>query len=429
MHKAIVAKITDTYPINGAENIQVAVVLGEKVVVSKGAKVGDTGVFFEPDLQLSVAFCHQNNLFRDKNANSDKEKTGFFEDNRRVRAQTFMKVKSCGFFATPEQFLFAGGIPKDVGAQFDELNGVPICQKYINERTARIKAGNQQKKVDKRVTTPLFKEHVDTEQFKYCVENILPGTLISFHNKYHGTSGRYAHTKVVHKLPWWKRMINRAANVFPTETYEYVVGTRRVSLYGKGPHRDGFHGSEQFRYDVLDTLKAHMPRGMTIYGEIVGYANGNPIMGMHNAGILKDKTFEKKYGNPIIYSYGCKEWQHRFIVYRITITGDDGATIDLTYPQLANWCKARDIEYSMSIAQPVIYDGDAGALAALVESLTERPDVLSEDYDDPSIPCEGVIVRVDGAGLTPKFYKSKSFAFRVMEGLAKEVDVDIEDAS
>src|SRR5690554_3202944 len=94
MHKAIIAKITETTPIPGADRIHVAKVLGESVIVSKEWKEDMVGVLFPVDLQLSEEFCHHNNLFRDSEKNKDKTKKGFFENNRRVRAQPFLKVKS-----------------------------------------------------------------------------------------------------------------------------------------------------------------------------------------------------------------------------------------------------------------------------------------------------------------------------------------------
>lgn len=75
----------------------------------------------------------------------------------------------------------------------------------------------------------------------------------------------------------------------------------------------------------------------------------------------------------------------------------------------------------------MIYNGDVESLKALVEQLTERPECLTEDYIDPTIISEGVIIRVDSDGKTPDFYKNKSYAFRCMEGLCEAEDP--EDAS
>src|SRR5690606_29639571 len=88
----IVAKIAKLEQIPNADNIQVAYVLGEVVIVSKTAKVGCIGVFFPPDTQLSSDYLSNNNLYRDADKNKNPESKGFFDSNGRVRVQPFMKV-------------------------------------------------------------------------------------------------------------------------------------------------------------------------------------------------------------------------------------------------------------------------------------------------------------------------------------------------
>lgn len=430
MHKAIVAQIDKVQEIPGADKIQTAFVLGQQVVVSKEWSVGFVGIFFQPDLQLSEEFCHWNNLYRksDKNWNTDLK--GFFEDNRRVRCQPFLKVKSEGFFTTLDSVSWAtdGWFALNVGDQFDELNGNKICQKYISEKTRKAMS-NVQKKKTKVIDTPMFHKHVDTDQFRYYVGNIPKGALLSFHHKVHGTSGRYAYTKVVRAPKTIKEKVLDFFGRFPRESWDYVVGTRNVTLYSDQYDKEGFHGSEQFRFDVLDMLKPYLEKGMTIYGELAGYANQSPIMGKHSTKILKDKVFVKKYGDEVVYKYGCVEGTMRFHVYRITYTNEQGVELDFTDAQVMAWCEQRGILGPLAVHEPILYDGNMESLTSLVEGLTERPDVMTEDYIDPSHPSEGIIIRVDHGTQVPKFYKSKSYVFKVMEGIFKEDNVDLEDAS
>lgn len=84
---------------------------------------------------------------------------------------------------------------------------------------------------------------------------------------------------------------------------------------------------------------------------------------------------------------------------------------------------------ALDVVEPFVYDGDEVKLRALVEELTERPAVVTEDYIDSSHPSEGIIIRADRGSQTPLFLKSKSFAFRVLEGIASDTSVDEEDAS
>jgi aldehyde dehydrogenase (NAD+) len=70
--------------------------------------------------------------------NSDPEKTGMFDTNRRVRAQKFRGEVSDGFWVPLSNFSFIkGSVLVDEGFEFDELNGTPICSKYINPATAK----------------------------------------------------------------------------------------------------------------------------------------------------------------------------------------------------------------------------------------------------------------------------------------------------
>jgi hypothetical protein len=214
-----------------------------------------------------------------------------------------------------------------------------------------------------------------------------------------------------------------------TESWEYVAGTRRVVLFEGQEQKAGFNGPEQWRFDHLEALKPHLNKGLAVYGEIVGYANGSPIMGVHSTKTLNDKKFTKRYGEEMVYSYGCNEAQNRFFIYRITQTTEDGTTYELTPSQVMKWAKDRDFEYTFRVHEDIVYDGDKEALFNLVMELTEREDVLCEDWTDPRHVSEGIVIRVDGERMKPKFYKNKSKAFKIMEGIYKEDNVDLEDAS
>jgi len=245
----------------------------------------------------------------------------------------------------------------------------------------------------------------------------------------HGTSARYSYSKVKRDLPKWKSFINKFVPIFPEETWEYLCGTRRVVLFENEKAKEGFHGPEQFRFDVLDKLKPHLKKNMTVYGELVGWANGSTIMPKHDITKLKDKAFLEKYGEQIVYKYGTREGESRFVVYRISIITEDGFSLDFTPLQIAEWCERNGFEYIRQVYPTFIYDGDSKALRVLVEELTEREGLLAEDYIDPSHISEGVVVRVDANTPTPGLYKNKSFPFKLMEGIAKEKEIDMEDAS
>lgn len=427
-YKAIIAKIDATYEIQGADKIQVAKVLGETVIVSKDLEVGYVGILFVAGTQLSEDYCYNNNLYRDKIKNFDPNKAGFFEGSRRVRAQPFMKIKSDGYFAPLDSLAYISNTytTLKVGGSFEDFAGSNVCKKYLNEKAIREMKANKNKTVKKK-QAPFFREHVDTEQFKHNIHKITKGDLVSIQSKRHGTSQRVGNMKVLIDLPKWKQMVNKVFPIFPTEKYDYLVGTRRVLL--ENPDKQGWHGSEAYRFDVANQIFPHLSKGVEVYLEVVGWANGKPIMPPHSVKDLKDKDYSKKYGDQIIYKYGALENTCKFHIYRISLTTEDGTTVDYTQHQVVQWCKDRGFDPAYDVVEPFIYDGDKDKLLALVDSLTERPEVLTEDYHDASHVSEGVIIRIDRNTLTPLFLKSKSYAFKVMEGIISEKVVDIEDIS
>ena len=430
-HNAKIAKVDNIMPILGADKIQTAFVLGTQVIVAKDVSIGDIGIFFDGELQLSQEFLKENNLFRQPEFNKDKEKKGFFDQNGRVRTQKFLGVKSEGLFISLSSLEFSGVNVSTlkVGDCFTEINGVQICKKYISDKTmARIKQGG--KKTSKKADAPMFAKHIDTENIKYNWANIPVGSLLTISSKTHGTSGRYSYLETIRELPKWKQFVNRFINIFSNKKLEYLCGTRNVILFEEDSEKDGFHGCEGYRFDWLNKLKPHLEENMIIYGEVVGYANNSNIMPRHNPAILKDKAFEKKYGkDPFVYKYGCPEGTNDFFIYRISYTSPSGGLLDFTWPQIKRWCEKSGFKHVPEIAQPFIYDGDLNKLQEMVEYLTERPDKLTEDYIDPSHVSEGVVIRCDHGSPVPDFYKSKSFAFRVMEGIAKETEEDPEDSA
>ena len=95
---ATIVKITKLIDLDNCDNVKGTFIFGGQVIVSSITKVGDLGVYFPPETKLSEVFLNNNNLYRDKILNKNKEMTGYFETNGRVRTIKFRGNNSVGFW-------------------------------------------------------------------------------------------------------------------------------------------------------------------------------------------------------------------------------------------------------------------------------------------------------------------------------------------
>lgn len=200
-----------------------------------------------------------------------------------------------------------------------------------------------------------------------------------------------------------------------------MSGSRRVIL------RDfdgGFYGSNAFRKKYQEYFADKLPKGMTVYGEIAGWIDENtPIMPKCNNSKIKDKNFRKMYGEETIFTYGCQRGENHAYIYRITMTNDDGVVIELPTEETKKWCERLGCDF-VPILDKFLF--------TTWEDLNERCAKyldIPEPLANGSHVTEGVVVRIDNRS---KFtaYKTKSFAFKVLEGIVKESadSPDIEEA-
>lgn len=147
-----------------------------------------------------------------------------------------------------------------------------------------------------------FKEYTDIEHGKYYDRVILDGELVVITCKLHGTSARYG---------WFKRkpigLLDKCLNwlgLMPE--WIFCWGSRRSQIQAKpGKKHPGFNSDSQgVRFGDVYTKMKHqynleykIPKGYSVYGEIVG------------DGIQKN------------YKYGCKSNEHKFYVYDVMYDG------------------------------------------------------------------------------------------------------------
>lgn len=424
MYKAIVCRLTNLRSHPNADRIQLATVLGNQVVVGLDAEVGQPGMFFRADGQLSTEFATANDLIRRKDLETGEAAGGFFEENRRVRVQKFRGEKSDGFWCPLSYCAFTGSTDILVeGYEFDTLNDVPICNKYITKATRQARGERQ---LRHRSETKMFRMHVETEQFRAYADQLPLGALVTISEKLHGTSQRVGLVleEVPARLRSLKRLLNHILHTsFSTEfrAWRELSGTRRVILnYHTGKT---FYDSEAFRHNATAQLHGNLHKGEMIYCEIVGWTGPNtPVMATQDTTKLKDKTLLKQYGKQMIYTYGCALGTARAYVYRIVMVNEDGITIELPWARVKTRCKELGIAYVPELSASFILTNHE-QLRMLVENLQDVPSSLCEQH-----LREGVVVRIDHERGTD-FYKHKGFYFGALEGYLKENPefIDIEE--
>ena len=453
-HCGYVVEVKDLRPHSNADRLQIATFFGNDTCVGLDVKVGDKGIYFPTDLQLSTAYCEVNNLVRKKD-DAGNEIGGFLDPvKRNVKTIRLRGEPSDGIYCPIESLAFTEIDLNDltVGMTIDTVNGVEICQKYIprTKSSGGVKQGNKTRK-KKVPVAPLFAEHADTEQLAYNLHAFKPGDHVEITLKMHGTSGRTAYLPVLkgYKRSLLDRILRREGT--PIYDWGYVSGTRRVVLES---YEGGFYGNNSFREKHSKTFEGKLLKGETVYYEIVGFTDaGAPIMGDGDNRKIHDKDFLKQYGDTTRFSYGCapdggdepdihdencgapyvvKGPRSDIYVYRMTMTNEDGAVIEYTPDYMRYRCEQMGVKsvpvftsFILHLEDLEVDDRTAGEIVKdVAEYYYDGPDPVGKTHIR-----EGVVVRIVNR---PKFcaYKHKNFYFKVIEGIIKEdaTSPDMEEA-
>jgi len=457
-YNAIVVQLTNVREHPNADRLKLATVLGNQVIVSIDSKDGDVGVFFETDGVLSNKFMHVMNLHRHAHLNKDQDKAGMFEDNGRVRAQTFRGERSEGFWIDMDSvgrgFTHEEMIPVlHLAYEFTHIGKMEICAKYINPAT--LKKQNQQKS-SKKITNQMFHQHFNTAQFRRNQYLIGPDEKIIVTEKLHGTSQRVANVFVEGSEPLtlWEKICGLLCDGFwitHVGSWKDMVGTRRVILDNQKLKEDsGFH-PVSFRELAAKPFMGNMKKGETFYYEVVGYeGNERPIMGTHNNTKLRDhlskedyKRFIEQFGDTTIFNYGRPEGSLDIYVYRITLTNEDGYSVDLSWDAVKQRCSELGVKHVPEIVS-LTREEMAQLWANINEEADGRKTFTEEEIQELSCKyieylsegnsvvgphlSEGICLRVE-RGITPLVLKEKNFHFKVLEGIIKSQEdyVDAEE--
>lgn len=209
--------------------------------------------------------------------------------------------------------------------------------------------------------------------------------------------------------------------------WTYVSGTRNVVMDPVELTGDTYYSGTTFRAKIHEQIKAKgLHKGETLYYEIVGYTDtGAQIMPSHH---VEDKELIKKYGNTMTYKYGCdpvlKPW--RVLLYRITLTNEDGYVLEYSWDMVRARAKELDLEVVPELTRFIAPARDTSEyILNIVRPLSDGPDLL-----DPTHIREGVCLRVEDPNSPNdvEIYKYKGYNFLTMEGcLTNEQHMDMEE--
>lgn len=423
-HVAYIVKINELHPHSNADRLQIATIFSNNVIVDLNTQIGDIGIYFPIDLQLSEEYCKENDLVRRKDENGNPAGGYLDPEKRNIRAMKLRGEKSEGLFMPLTSLAYTGETKFEVGNKIDIVNGHEICRKYIPRGKSSVAAGKQGNKTRKHSVpiAPLFAEHADTEQLVYNMNAFKLGDQIEITLKMHGTSFRVAHLPVFqgYKRSLLDRLFHREGT--PIYDWDYISGTRRCVL---SSFDGGFYGNNEFRKPVENFFRGKLYKNETVYGEIVGYVNeSQPIMPSVSNKKTNDKKFIKQYGEDTVFSYNCEPGQSDFYIYRMTMTNEDGDVVEYTPDFMRYRCeqmgaKCVPVMWRGYLDEPDDWTGDNFNPGEFVKQIAE------EYYDGPD-PIgkthvrEGVVIRIVNR---PKFcaYKHKNFSFKCLSGIAMDL--------
>lgn len=312
-----------------------------------------------------------------------------------------------------------------VGDEFTdiEINGVnySICEKYfvpVRNSNPGGKAPDKQPKISRLVDNQFYL-HGDTDNLRKNIHKLNPNDIIGIHYKKHGTSIVIGNVLVKRPLKLYEKILQKFGVDLNDKVYDIVYSSRKVvkNEYLNPNAGQGYYGEDI--WGVVAKEVGHLiPKGWTLYGEIIGFTSGGSY-------IQKD------------YDYGCNIGEHKFYIYKISVTNTDGEVVYLTDKQIMEWCEKVGLLYKDTF----IYYGSVKDFMLNEFYSTETEgwrekflEFLEEDYNEKDcymctnkVSEEGIVLRVEKLEEYEAYkLKSKRFIYWESEAQEKE-ESNIED--
>ena len=413
----LVTKIQNVRKDPNSDNLYLADCFNEGVIVGSDIATDDMVLYLPQDGEIERWFGDAFSLYR-KNLDGTSQ-GGYIENNSHIRAIKLRGNQSSGVVITIDKVYEKFGDQRWAeGDRVTTINDKEFCRKYIPKRktfNGTPKTSYKGKKAEG-IIYPEFFMHTDTEQLAYNLDKFHPGDQISITLKMHGTSQRSMRTYAELPRGFFRKLFKMKPKVKPA----YVLGTRRCVVT---ENHEGFYGNDQFRIPHHKALEPYIEDMMEVYYEVVGYygkGSEQTIMPSCDNKKINDKNFIKEFGPRTVFSYGCQPGESKMFIYRITSQNGEK---EWTPEEIKSWCDEHSFNYV-----PIVDTFEF----TTTEDLLDRINKYFEDLRDPIGKThikEGVVVRIVNRR-TFTAYKSKTYEFKVLEGLVKDSETmpDMEEA-
>lgn len=404
-YKATVVVLKNIRKHSNADRLQCTTIFGNNIIVGIDTKEGDKGLYFPLESQIGLEFAQANDLIRRKDAEG-KSTGGMFDENRRVRAQTFRGEKSMGFWIPINSLKkLEQGFDTQIdeltdGEEIEQFNGKVLAIKYIpkTSRTEGQSSIGKNKSIKiSRLIEGQFNFHKDTLQLGKNIHKIQPDDLIAITYKYHGTSAIAANVLVKVKQNWFDKFIRWIARINKPMKYDYLYASRTV-VKNDALNPGGYYNEDLWTATGKKYFEGNLKQGETIYYEIVGYTESG-------------RQIQKGY------DYGAKVGECYPIIYRITYTLPDNTVIELPWHLVEERAKQLNVKSALTLyygpAVDVYPDITAQSLELWQDQFLKKlqEEYLEKDciFHPKGVAAEGICIRKEGLILDT--FKLKSFRF------------------
>lgn len=384
-----IVKIDNLRNHSNADKLKITQIFHNNIIVSKDLSIGDIGIYFPLECSINKEFLSDNNLFKNKELNKDNNICGFFEENCRVKALKLRGEKSMGFFIPCE--INSSDLLNKPFNKIDLYEDVLLSKYEKEEIVLNSNKNNKNNKIPKKDTVLLnqFNFHYDTLNIGNNVSILKFNDDITISQKLHGTSVILGYLLSKRSLNWFEKILSKFKIKIEKTIYKHIYSSRKKLF-----------NTEELYKIALEENKSSLQKGITLYGEIVGYYPDG-------------KQIQKGY------KYNCLEKEHKLFIYRITYTNIDGFTFDFNQDQLTKYCENNSLN-----TVPILYKGKINEFLSLKKEPKDLHNIFLEKVKEKfphynleeGVPNEGVIVRIDYP------FKTNALKYKTFEFLLNETN-------